>query len=204
VPPRLLLAAVRPSGALGRRSKRRRLRSRTPTFRQRPFGPQLGALVSYASEINSYRAFVLEARARRASVGRYASRNEVPRAGAWGCYRVVPDSIEFWQSPAQTACNVGCSIGASRLMAIAAASLRRASLVFFLHLEFRDSPVRAAYNSCTPRPSNPPFLLLSHQGFGQWEVFGSRCAPSLVLRRLPPAKSAKRRFQVECSNARSA
>ncbi len=63
-------------------------------FRTRPRGHQLSAWASSQSEIIPGREFlereIVELTARYAEM-------EVPRPPHWGGYRVVPDSIEFWQ-----------------------------------------------------------------------------------------------------------
>ncbi|MBM4071762.1 MAG: pyridoxamine 5'-phosphate oxidase [Planctomycetes bacterium] len=62
-------------------------------FRTRPRGHQLNAWASPQSEVIPDRAF-LEARMRE-----FEERfpDEVPRPPFWSGYRVVPESIEFWQ-----------------------------------------------------------------------------------------------------------
>lgn len=64
-------------------------------FRSRPFGHKLGAWVSPQSQVIPDRAF-LEARM-RTLVDQYTEGNDVPRPEHWGGYRVIADSIEFWQ-----------------------------------------------------------------------------------------------------------
>jgi pyridoxamine 5'-phosphate oxidase len=66
-------------------------------FRKRPFGHQLGALVSPQSCLIPGRAF-LEARMEQL-LAEYAGK-DVPRPEHWGGYRVVPHTIEFWQGRA--------------------------------------------------------------------------------------------------------
>jgi pyridoxamine 5'-phosphate oxidase len=62
-------------------------------FASRPYGSRLGALASPQSQVIADRA-QLEA-ARDAAAARYP--DEVPRPEHWGGYRVVPDTVEFWQ-----------------------------------------------------------------------------------------------------------
>jgi pyridoxamine 5'-phosphate oxidase len=64
-------------------------------FRTRPFGHQLGALVSPQSQVIADRAF-LEERLRELRE-QYDETAPVPRPPHWGGYRVVAQVIEFWQ-----------------------------------------------------------------------------------------------------------
>jgi pyridoxamine 5'-phosphate oxidase len=64
-------------------------------FRGRPRGHQLGAWVSEQSQVVADRE-VLERQLAELTT-KYADR-EVPRPEHWGGYRVVPHTIEFWQS----------------------------------------------------------------------------------------------------------
>lgn len=64
-------------------------------FHSRPVGSQIGAWVSHQSRVIPDRA-VLEARQREVEA-EYAGR-EVPLPPYWGGFRVIPTSIEFWQS----------------------------------------------------------------------------------------------------------
>jgi len=64
-------------------------------FRSRPFGHQLGALVSPQSQVIGDRAF-LEERLRELQE-QYDETNPAPRPPHWGGYRVVVQVIEFWQ-----------------------------------------------------------------------------------------------------------
>ncbi len=66
-------------------------------FRTRPRGAQLGAVASLQSQPVGSRA-ELDA-AHLAAEAQYADR-EVPVPAHWGGYRVVPESIEFWQGRA--------------------------------------------------------------------------------------------------------
>jgi pyridoxamine 5'-phosphate oxidase len=63
-------------------------------FRSRPRGHQLSAWASSQSEVIPGREFLERDMAELTE--RYAEK-EVPRPPHWGGYRVVPDSIEFWQ-----------------------------------------------------------------------------------------------------------
>jgi pyridoxamine 5'-phosphate oxidase len=63
-------------------------------FHSRPLGSQLGAWASNQSEIISDRAYLEKRHEELAK--EYADR-EIPRPSHWGGYRVIPDSIEFWQ-----------------------------------------------------------------------------------------------------------
>lgn len=63
-------------------------------FQSRPLGSRLGAWASPQSEVISNRSVIeqeLEAVATR-----YAEGN-VPRPSHWGGYRVIPETVEFWQ-----------------------------------------------------------------------------------------------------------
>jgi pyridoxamine 5'-phosphate oxidase len=63
-------------------------------FRGRPRGHQLGAWTSYQSQVLAGRD-VLEADLAELTA-RFAD-GEVPRPPHWGGFRVVPETIEFWQ-----------------------------------------------------------------------------------------------------------
>lgn len=63
-------------------------------FHSRPEGSQIGAVASHQSQVIASRA-VIEQRAAQVSA-EYAGR-EIPRPEYWGGFRVIPDSIEFWQ-----------------------------------------------------------------------------------------------------------
>jgi pyridoxamine 5'-phosphate oxidase len=67
-------------------------------FASRPKGHQINALASPQSQVIPDRAF-LESRLREVEA-EYANMDEVPRPEFWGGYRLVPDSIEFWQGRA--------------------------------------------------------------------------------------------------------
>lgn len=63
-------------------------------FQSRPLGSRLGAWASPQSSIINNRS-VIEKELDEVSI-RFADGN-VPRPPHWGGYRVIPDSIEFWQ-----------------------------------------------------------------------------------------------------------
>lgn len=63
-------------------------------FHSRPRGSQVGAVASWQSTVIPDRAF-LEARVKQVEET-YAGA-EIPRPAYWGGFRVVPQSIEFWQ-----------------------------------------------------------------------------------------------------------
>ena len=63
-------------------------------FHSRPLGSRIGAWVSAQSAVIAGRA-PLEQRV-AALAAQYAD-GQVPRPAYWGGYRVVPDTIEFWQ-----------------------------------------------------------------------------------------------------------
>jgi pyridoxamine 5'-phosphate oxidase len=67
-------------------------------FRSRPFGHQLGALVSPQSQVIPDRQF-LETRL-QALLGEFKETDEVARPPHWGGYRVLAHTIEFWQGRA--------------------------------------------------------------------------------------------------------
>jgi pyridoxamine 5'-phosphate oxidase len=63
-------------------------------FRSRPIGNQIGALASPQSQVIPNRD-VLEQR--YAELEREFQAGDVPLPDHWGGYRVVPETIEFWQ-----------------------------------------------------------------------------------------------------------
>ncbi|MEM6735467.1 MAG: pyridoxamine 5'-phosphate oxidase [Bacteroidota bacterium] len=63
-------------------------------FLSRPRGSQLGAWVSSQSEVISSRK-VLETKL--AEMEHKFKEGKIPLPGHWGGYRIVPDTIEFWQ-----------------------------------------------------------------------------------------------------------
>ena len=63
-------------------------------FHSRPEGSQIGAVASHQSQVIASRE-VIEERVAELSE-EYAGR-EIPRPAYWGGFRVVPESIEFWQ-----------------------------------------------------------------------------------------------------------
>ncbi|HEX4163921.1 MAG TPA: pyridoxamine 5'-phosphate oxidase, partial [Bryobacteraceae bacterium] len=64
-------------------------------FKRRPKGSRLGALVSNQSQVLPSRK-PLQDRLAELEM-RYAATDDVPVPEYWGGYRVVPDSVEFWQ-----------------------------------------------------------------------------------------------------------
>jgi pyridoxamine 5'-phosphate oxidase len=66
----------------------------TTYFHSRPRGSQIGAWVSNQSQLIVSRG-VLETRQQDLEA-KFADQ-EIPRPAHWGGYRVVPDTIEFWQ-----------------------------------------------------------------------------------------------------------
>ncbi len=64
-------------------------------FASRPHGSQLGAVASPQSTVIGSRA---ELEAARATLDeRYPPGTPVPRPRTWGGFRVVPETVEFWQ-----------------------------------------------------------------------------------------------------------
>lgn len=63
-------------------------------FNSRPRGSQLGAWVSYQSEVISSRD-VLEARQKELET--QFGDQPIPRPPHWGGFRVIPDRVELWQ-----------------------------------------------------------------------------------------------------------
>lgn len=63
-------------------------------FMSRPYGSQLGAWVSRQSSVVSSRSLLL---AKLDEMKRKFAEGKVPLPGGWGGYRVVPDTLEFWQ-----------------------------------------------------------------------------------------------------------
>ena len=63
-------------------------------FHSRPRGSQMSAVASYQSTVILDRSF-LEARVER--IDQTYANSEIPRPDYWGGFRVVPESIEFWQ-----------------------------------------------------------------------------------------------------------
>lgn len=66
----------------------------TTYFHSRPRGSQIGAWVSNQSQLIVSRG-VLETR--QQDLEAQFADQEIPRPAHWGGYRVVPDTIEFWQ-----------------------------------------------------------------------------------------------------------
>ncbi len=64
-------------------------------FRTRPFGHQLGALISPQSQVIADRGFLEESM--RVLREQYDEANPVPRPPHWGGYRCLAEVIEFWQ-----------------------------------------------------------------------------------------------------------
>ncbi len=67
-------------------------------FKARPFGHRLGALVSPQSQVIPDRQF-LEDRLQEL-LDEFDETDEVPRPQHWGGYRVIANTIEFWQGRA--------------------------------------------------------------------------------------------------------
>lgn len=63
-------------------------------FLSRPKGSQLGAWVSHQSEVISSRSLL---EAKFDEIKNKFSKGEVPFPSFWGGYKVVPQTIEFWQ-----------------------------------------------------------------------------------------------------------
>ena len=63
-------------------------------FASRPRESQIGAWVSTQSEVITSRKFLLQ---KLAEIRRKFSHGEIPLPSFWGGYRIVPESIEFWQ-----------------------------------------------------------------------------------------------------------
>jgi len=64
-------------------------------FASRPYGSRLGALASPQSSVITSRAVLEE---RYASLARrYPEGGDVPLPEDWGGFRIVPDTVEFWQ-----------------------------------------------------------------------------------------------------------
>ncbi len=63
-------------------------------FLSRPVGSQLGAWVSNQSEVISSRS-ILETKL--AQMKQKFKEGKIPLPDHWGGYRIIPDSIEFWQ-----------------------------------------------------------------------------------------------------------
>jgi len=63
-------------------------------FLNRPFGSRLGAWVSDQSRVISSRQVLLS---KFEDLKRQFSNGEIPKPEGWGGYRVVPETIEFWQ-----------------------------------------------------------------------------------------------------------
>jgi pyridoxamine 5'-phosphate oxidase len=66
-----------------------------PYFHSRPHGSQLGAWASRQSSVLASRAEIEDAYARLEQ--RWPEGTAVPMPDFWGGYRIVPDSVEFWQ-----------------------------------------------------------------------------------------------------------
>lgn len=63
-------------------------------FLSRPYGSQLGAWVSQQSSVVSSRSLLL---AKLDEMKRKFAEGKVPVPGGWGGYRVIPETLEFWQ-----------------------------------------------------------------------------------------------------------
>ena len=67
----------------------------TKYFHSRPKGSQIGAIASPQSQIITDRS-ILENNVVQLKK-QYEAAENIPRPESWGGYRVIPDSIEFWQ-----------------------------------------------------------------------------------------------------------
>ncbi len=63
-------------------------------FMSRPFGSRLGAWVSDQSSVISSRKILL---AKFDELKRKFANGEIPKPEGWGGFRVVPETVEFWQ-----------------------------------------------------------------------------------------------------------
>lgn len=63
-------------------------------FMSRPFGSRLGAWVSEQSAVISSRQIL---RAKFEQLKAQFANGEIPKPEGWGGFRVIPESIEFWQ-----------------------------------------------------------------------------------------------------------
>lgn len=63
-------------------------------FTSRPRESQVGAWVSNQSEIITSRKFLMQ---KLAEIREKFAHGEIPLPSFWGGYRVIPESIEFWQ-----------------------------------------------------------------------------------------------------------
>jgi len=63
-------------------------------FQSRPIGARIGAWASPQSDVVASRGFL---EARFVELENQYPEGEIPRPANWGGYRLVPDSIEFWQ-----------------------------------------------------------------------------------------------------------
>jgi pyridoxamine 5'-phosphate oxidase len=66
-------------------------------FMSRPFGSRLGAWVSDQSSVISSRQVLIS---KYEELKKRFSSGEVPRPEGWGGFRIVPETIEFWQGGA--------------------------------------------------------------------------------------------------------
>ncbi|MDR3228395.1 MAG: pyridoxamine 5'-phosphate oxidase [Puniceicoccales bacterium] len=63
-------------------------------FATRPYGSQLGAWVSHQSQVITTRQLLLK---KLDEMKRKFSEGKVPLPDFWGGYRVIPQTVEFWQ-----------------------------------------------------------------------------------------------------------
>jgi pyridoxamine 5'-phosphate oxidase len=95
------VALLFPWAALGRQVKITGQAERIPLmesvkyFGTRPRGSQIGAWASPQSEVITSRALL---EAKFDEMKRKFAKGEVPLPSFWGGYRVVPETIEFWQA----------------------------------------------------------------------------------------------------------
>ncbi|CAM5501845.1 Pyridoxine/pyridoxamine 5'-phosphate oxidase OS=Streptomyces microflavus OX=1919 GN=pdxH PE=3 SV=1 [Streptomyces microflavus] len=80
-------------------------------FRTRPHGSQLGAWASDQSTVFGSRAELIS---RYELAARYPEGEKAPAPPNWGGFRVVPETIEFWQGTG-TGCTTGCGMSGRKV-----------------------------------------------------------------------------------------